>query len=279
MNASPLFTYYDAAVYAGDAASLHEGQWLSDSVLGFYSEYLAHEVLKGDGSVLLLKPSQVQLLMVDFESMRAALPRDMEQKRLVLAPINNQGSRGGSHWSLLVCHLDDEGGEQRALRFHYFDSMANANYRSALLVKQALDLLLQFNQRNNAQVGPMLTHSCPQQENSYDCGVFVILFADLLVRRYSDLRTPQKRVSFDSALRSRGASGDIIQRSMSPFAPFVKDYQVPRGTSPPAYDMFRRGTLRAARVERVFWWIDYGDLCNPNVARTTVLNLVNQYRQ
>ncbi|KAJ1733583.1 hypothetical protein LPJ61_001491 [Coemansia biformis] len=384
-----LFTYHGASVYSSDPPSLHEGSWVKDAILAFYFEYLTHEILKGDDTVLLLKPSLVQLLRLQpgDESLSSALPPGTHKKIIVFIPISNGDVRtgSGSHWSLLVlCRHGD------TPAFHYFDSKANANYAHALATKERMDQVLLGGMQTH-----MHTHSCPQQENGFDCGIFLILFIDILVRRYADLRLPvaaegkplpparisqdrQKRTSQDRSIRtsqdrsirtsqdrstrtlqdrprslnrknptprptpgaqlhrhqhhghshgrhhhhhhhhhtalgrvhchshslrqqpqqqpiqppmqhpyfigipyfprylrrtadSTGADPDgVVRRPVSPF--------IQSGTEGKTLcSVFRPDMLRAPEISHTFWWIDYGDLCNPNMARQMLLALVNQH--
>ncbi|KAJ2717074.1 hypothetical protein H4R19_000241 [Coemansia spiralis] len=334
MNGQLLFTYHDASVYATDPQSLREGQRVNDAILAFYFEYLTHEILRGDDTVLLLKPSLVQFLRLqsDAEAARAALPADTRKKHLVFMPIHNGDGRqgSGSHWSLLV--LCTRGGESPV--FHYFDSMANANYAHALATKERMSQVLLGGLHPH-----MHTHSCPQQENSVDCGVFVILFIDIMVRRYADLRlpadtmagagpppppadrprslgrarvvqqprsgghvhrhhfhhhhhhhhTPLGRTHCHShgarptptapprshlpryiKLPSGSTSSEVVRRPVSPFIKAGPDGQ-------PLFSEFHPAMLRTPAFTPTFWWIDYGDLCNPNVARRMLLTLVNSH--
>ncbi|KAJ2827963.1 hypothetical protein IWW50_001625 [Coemansia erecta] len=259
MRDTLLVSFHDATVYSRDTLSLREGQWLNDAILGFYFEYLFHEILRGDPSILLLKPALVQLLQANVESIQSVLPSDIHTKDIIFVPIGS-----GTHWSLLVyCR------QTQPPSFHYFDSMANANYHHALAAKHRLEQLLLGAQRPLAQ---MVAHSCPQQENSYDCGVFVLLFVDLLARRYADLRLPPKNVTQDMprAVLTRRPTQDTTRRPKSPFVQTSKDGDA-------NYNVFRPAALRTPVIPPTFWWIDYGDLCNPNTARSALLNLINQH--
>ncbi|KAJ2782614.1 hypothetical protein H4R18_002182 [Coemansia javaensis] len=394
MRQPPLFTYHDASVYSGDPASLRPGHAVSDAILAFYFEYLTHEILKGDGSILLLKPGAVQQLRRarDVDAMRAALPDDTLSKTIVFLPISNSDGAPTHHWSLLVlCWRGD------VPEFHYFDSRANRNFAHALAAKERMDQALLGGMQAH-----MVTHSCPQQENPHDCGIFVILFIDLLARRYADLRLPAAASADPYAdadadrprpralRRSRstprastrqpdvlarslnnsnsnskannarppvvtracqpsraghnhshhhhhhhhshnhghgraghhhhhhhhhhhshgpgqqhmhyaGAScypmrrhsvhhctgpplpyfpryinrypaimpGSLVQRPMSPFVQPLGEKQ--------QFSVFDPALLRTPEFERTFWWIDYGDLCNPNAARDTLLAVVNKH--
>ncbi|KAJ2779296.1 SUMO1 sentrin specific peptidase 8 [Coemansia interrupta] len=292
MADSILFSYHDSTLFTSDPLTLHDGKWLNDAILSFYFEYLANEVLRGDSTIMFLKPALVQCLRLqqDLPSLQSALPPDMHTKHIIFIPINDgddvfvQGG-SGSHWSLLVCSRTTRGAGLTAdVTFHYFDSAANANYQVALAVKAKLEMLLGESHRQ------IITHSCPQQENGYDCGVFVILFADILARRYADLRLPPRQPSPQNGTRSvairyspplvpiaagysmlASANNDLIRRVMSPFA-------VPAADAPAVkYREFRPAMLQTAVIRRTFWWIDYGDLCNPNKARRTLRKLIDEH--
>ncbi|KAJ2210910.1 SUMO1 sentrin specific peptidase 8 [Coemansia sp. RSA 487] len=193
MEETLLLSYHSSALYTSDPLTLREGGWLSDAILGFYFEYLAHDVLAGSQTVLFLKPALVQCLRVhtDAASHSAAVPPDIFKRELVFIPVNGTAGNpaADAHWSLLVYV------RRPKPAFHYFDSMANANYSHALAVKEALVCLLKRFHRvpHTEDDPPLITHCCPQQENGSDCGIFVVLFADILTRRYADAawHTPQ----------------------------------------------------------------------------------------
>ncbi|KAJ1962564.1 hypothetical protein GGI12_002583 [Dipsacomyces acuminosporus] len=287
---SRIFTYHNTSVYGGDALTLLEGRWLNDTILSLYFEYLTHDILKGDDSVLFLNPSVSHILRNenDTGNLQMILPQDICLKELILIPINNSTqtdnhSSEGTHWSLLVYVKQAKG-------FHYFDSLTNRNLHHARATKDNLGTFLFGWQSQDL---PISVHSCPQQENNSDCGVFVILFVDLLARRYVDLRLPQS----PPALQPRDIphntspgeriiapcpqrvspniqSEEIMTR---PFSPFVQRKDA-GGQQQPHQKLkaFRPGTMRLPVIERAFWWIDYSDLCNPSDARTTILELLNE---
>ncbi|KAJ2760435.1 hypothetical protein IWQ57_006307 [Coemansia nantahalensis] len=352
MSGQPLFTYHDASVYASDLPSLHVGHWVSDAILAFYFEYLTHEILRGDDTMLLLKPALVQFLrqQTDVKAAQAALPAGAGKKQLVFVPIHSGDAGradGASHWSLLVLCTN---GESPA--FHYFDSRANANYAHALATKERMGQVLLGGMHAH-----MHTHSCPQQENGFDCGVFVILFIDILVRRYADLRLPAAAAAPPSQPQTRPRSqsrprvvqqpraGGHISRhhhhhhtphirqvghhhhhhhhhtalgrthchshsarpalaaataaaqpaiaGRSHFSRYIKlpaglskSELIRRPVSPfirpgpdgqPPFTEFHPAMLRAPAFTHTFWWIDYGDLCNPNMARQMLAALVNRH--
>ncbi|KAJ2557653.1 hypothetical protein EV175_001218, partial [Coemansia sp. RSA 1933] len=185
MGETLLLKYHGSALYTSDPLTLREGGWLSDAILGFYFDYLAHDVLGGNQTVLFLKPALVQCLQAytDAALHSAAVPDDIFKRELAFIPVNGNAGNPSmdAHWSLLVYV------RRPKPAFHYYDSMANTNYSHALAVKDALaQQLRQKYKLSESEDPPLITHCCPQQENGSDCGIFVVLFADILTRRYAD---------------------------------------------------------------------------------------------
>ncbi|KAJ1953497.1 hypothetical protein EC988_002959 [Linderina pennispora] len=255
MQERAILSYHDTVLFKGDPTTLHEGQWLNDNILSFYFEYLMHDILKGDDSVLFLKPTISYYLTHQAVSpnLLAVVPSNMDCKEVIFIPVNGQQPadlsrpftrRGIAHWSLLIYI--------RSTRtYHYFDSLAATNYSAASQTQRRIDYLL------GNELTKIVMHSCPQQENGFDCGVFVVLFADVLARRYADLRLPSSPQMLDISVP------DLIQRPMSPFA----NYKAP-------FTFFRPMMLKPPVIENTFWWIDYGDLVHPIKARKILLDLI-----
>ncbi|KAJ2881547.1 Cleavage polyadenylation factor subunit clp1 [Coemansia aciculifera] len=175
-----------------DEALTHSILAVTDASMDLEGDSVAGMQALGFVNVTVVDMEKKRLILISpipghVESLRSALPTDMHSKEIIFIPINNSNSfvhvegGSGSHWSLLIYvkHVNPT--------YHYYDSMANINYQYALAVKSKLDVIL-FGA--GSQGPPMITHSCPQQENGSDCGIFVILYTDLLARRYNDLRLP-----------------------------------------------------------------------------------------
>ncbi|ORX70655.1 hypothetical protein DL89DRAFT_266834, partial [Linderina pennispora] len=194
-------------------ATLHEGQWLNDNILSFYFEYLMHDILKGDDSVLFLKPTISYYL-----THQAASPNLLAQPADPSRPFMRRG----------IAHC-----------------LAATNYSAASQTQRRIDYLL------GNELTKIVMHSCPQQENGFDCGMFVVL-------RYADLRLPSSPQMLDISVP------DLIQRPMSPFA----NYKAP-------FTFFRPMMLKPPVIENTFWWIDYGDLVHPIKARKILLDLIH----
>lgn len=77
----------------------------------------------------------------------------------------------GSHWSLMVF-------AQHLLRFFYFDSMGKNNFAHAQIIASKTARFL----RVETEL-PIETVQVPQQSNSVDCGIFTLIFTDILVQK------------------------------------------------------------------------------------------------
>ncbi|KAK3329847.1 hypothetical protein B0H66DRAFT_39478 [Apodospora peruviana] len=211
----------------GDDIKALKYDWLTDSNIAFWEEWLEREVLPKypRARIILMRPSMTFLLMnaVDVKGIAEALPKFQKVTHIFL-PINDNrdGTRadGGSHWSLLLVSVID------GVAFHY-DSLGGANYFEAQKCTDRLSKLLgtalRFHQLDDT----------PQQENSNDCGVFVcILMRHLLIKRLLNANANEK-VSMSMAnkvIDSHGGRKEMLKiieslrkegerrRSASPFS-------------------------------------------------------------
>ncbi|ATY60792.1 Ulp1 protease family [Cordyceps militaris] len=173
----PYLSYYDASLTVGDVKSL-KNDWLTDSVINFWQEYLERETLPRypQARICLLRPSITFLLMhtPDLHHTYSSLP-DLTNITHVFLPINDnkdvRDGQGGSHWSLLLISIRD------GLAFHY-DSLSSGNCNQA---SSATDRMAQF---LNRPLQFLNLVDSPKQDNTSDCGVFVcLLMRHLLVKR------------------------------------------------------------------------------------------------
>lgn len=165
-----------AAVTA--SARLHALQ-----VIGFYFEFLAKEAFPSRAPGLLLIPGSAAYLLASLgaESGGAAVVLEPHgfpgRTQLALFAVNNNPDAavagGGSHWSLLAWSAGDG-------IFRHYDSMAGSNAAAAQRVAHAAAAALPG--RARARV---VEQYGPQQQNAYDCGVYVLALARLLCARYA----------------------------------------------------------------------------------------------
>ncbi|KAI6093674.1 cysteine proteinase [Hypoxylon rubiginosum] len=205
--AQPYLSYHDILLTWEDIKALRD-DWLTDSNITFWEEFLEREVLTKypQAKITLLRPSMTFLLMKNFdtEAVRSALPPFKDITHIFLPvndAINVSQPEGGSHWSLLLVSVID------GVAFHY-DSLNGANNNEAWDASKRLASILGKKLRFH-----YLADS-PQQENSSDCGVFVcITMRHLLVKRLLAVNAGQK-ISMSmagKAIDSAGARKEMLK--------------------------------------------------------------------
>lgn len=166
----------DAVVRRSDVATLGPRGWLNDAVIAFAYERLGEDPAMLAGRVL-VPPSCVMLLRYAPSVQPGLLPCRGDEDGIFL-PVNNSNAPGqansGGHWSLAVV-----GGSTGERVCRHYDSMGRAN------AAQAAEVASRF--------GARLEHpACPQQRNSWDCGVYVLAITECLLRGGSvDCITPE----------------------------------------------------------------------------------------
>lgn len=193
-------------------------QWLSDASIAFvYSLLEAGEVDLGCGcggasgsvdragpdvaagegcdddtvglpeAVLLIDPATAFWLTIesdakDLEAAKRALR--LNERELVLCPVtdNRDGGRAdaGTHWALLVGWNQSHGG---SIRFAFYDSMSGGICGSKNLA-QAQTLA----SRLAGRPVEVSSRACPQQTNTFDCGVYVLLFSEIIIKAFLGAR-------------------------------------------------------------------------------------------
>ena len=176
---------------ARDIRKLRPRQWINDEIVTFYT------VLINNRSLAYEKhpeefPDQERFLRVHcFNSFfmgkydkdgydgvkRWSKKTDLLQKDVIIFPINIKNA----HWTCAAINL-------RCKRFEYFDSMSNPNQS---VLANLRDYIV-----NEALAKKKITldvsdwpdcfyEDIPQQNNSFDCGIFVCQFMDCLSRDWS----------------------------------------------------------------------------------------------
>ncbi|KAG8332517.1 SUMO1 sentrin specific peptidase 8 [Homalodisca vitripennis] len=85
-----------------------------------------------------------------------------------LYSVNNavtEGEGSGTHWSLLFYLRTDN-------TFYYFDSIKQYN------LKPAVEMFNKLSKCVSSEQATFKSVVCPQQNNSLDCGIYMLLFVD-----------------------------------------------------------------------------------------------------
>lgn len=98
-------------------------------------------------------------------------PLNPSSRSHIIFAVNDNASTaaGGSHWSLCVFSKTEN-------RFFHFDSSSGSNKSSCLSLVKILKTCL------SCETADISNVPCLQQNNSYDCGVFVLCHTDLVCR-------------------------------------------------------------------------------------------------
>ncbi|KHJ82860.1 Ulp1 protease family, catalytic domain protein [Oesophagostomum dentatum] len=167
---SKVLSYGDVVLYESDVNTLLPGVWLNDNILSFVCEFLMEnssrevkeqvaivsaascELIRYAGDASIIREIFTSLNFFDKEKILFVL-NDREDPRVV----------GGFHWSLLVL-------DRRAAHFHYYDSTRPAK---TAVAKQVVGIVSEFLDNKDIK---FTIEDCPQQRNSFDCGMYVIEF-------------------------------------------------------------------------------------------------------
>ncbi|XP_031844910.1 sentrin-specific protease 8 [Nomia melanderi] len=110
----------------------------------------------------LTEPSQYNIFLDSLNALEC---------KCVFFPLNNCESResaGGSHWSLLLYCKEEK-------TCYHFDSCKGCNY-AAKFARNVLNYMLGNDEPNKKFLEP----NCPQQDNGYDCGLYVLCLTDII---------------------------------------------------------------------------------------------------
>lgn len=176
-----VLSYYDTVIRQTDIDILKSNGWLTDSIIGFYFEYLEREVYpKKD--FLFVSPEVTQCIKSSHHHEIPVFldPLFARQYLVIFFPLNNNEnvySSGGSHWSLLVYFRKDG-------IFYHFDSSNDVNDLQAMKLATKLQQYFDKNTPVIVKEGNTL-----QQSNSYDCGIYLLCNVDNIAEHVMTHRT------------------------------------------------------------------------------------------
>lgn len=207
MDSDPqVLDFHDSLVRESDLRILEGPQWLNDTLIGFFFEYLDNVVCKDHAEQLaFLCPGLTQLIKSQSDSEVGLIIETLSlyRKKYIFNAVNDstiiQTSPSGTHWSLLVF-------SRPATAFYHYDSLNGYNNDDAQKVANKLIPHLGLS-------GPadFIKKECPQQRNKYDCGLHVIANVETLVKHfvfgnslnwYDALESEGKRAELKAIIRS-----------------------------------------------------------------------------
>lgn len=170
-----VLSYHDYLLRESDVVLLERNDWLNDILIGFYFEYLNQQYMKDSKNrVLFIGPEVAQLLkMQDFSQYNIFLdPIDATNYDFIFFPLNDcdRNEAGGSHWSLLIYSRIEK------ICYHFDSSSGINGFSAKTLARKVIKYFLDKQERKYIEM------DCPQQNNGYDCGLYVLCFADVISR-------------------------------------------------------------------------------------------------
>lgn len=217
-NANVESVYFYDGVYIDqiDIASLDSGQQLYNAIIEFYVKYLSHEWLSVE--------QRHRLQFLDYATLDACMRRrpneplqielDLLEKDFIMAPVNLH-----NHWFLVVlCYprnvlIDDCADEYRP-KLLIFDSAIHYAARSRPNFVKRLRSFVQSELarslgESSTTIGnltkrlPMNIVPTRQQDNEYDCGLFLMGNVETFFIDMFQLAVDERR----KTLRDNGESG------------------------------------------------------------------------
>ncbi|XP_064633000.1 sentrin-specific protease 8-like [Lineus longissimus] len=160
-----VLSYHDSLLRKSDVSLLEGPHWLNDKLIGFSFEYFENDRFKERcHHVRFISPDVTQFIKLELHT-----------KKLVFLAVNDStdaSQAGGSHWSLLVFSRKD------GIISHY-DS--NHGYNEAAARSIAKKIYPYLRAYGEVEYQEALT---PQQNNCYDCGIYVVSVTECLCMKY-----------------------------------------------------------------------------------------------
>eukprot|EP00246_Nothoceros_aenigmaticus_P005032 TRINITY_DN16843_c0_g1_i1.p1 TRINITY_DN16843_c0_g1~~TRINITY_DN16843_c0_g1_i1.p1 ORF type:complete len:229 (-),score=25.11 TRINITY_DN16843_c0_g1_i1:122-808(-) len=209
----PVLSYGPVVLRHLDVDLLKGPHFLNDQIIEFFFHYLTEHnaaASAAEGSdkpapLLLVGPALTFWLLhcPDSDGLKASIePMHLPERELLLFALNNnedvEAAEGGTHWSLLVYS------RQRNI-FEHFDSMSGTNWRQA----RALFNVIKPVMGPESSSAKLSEPSTPQQENSYDCGVYVMAIAEVISNAFEGKKNCSRDRDLASLLRSQVSAASV----------------------------------------------------------------------
>lgn len=146
--------------------------WISDEIVTQYADLLNNKLLVSKSS-LILNPLIVHAVKCTEDFDHFLDPLNIKERNVLILPINDSKKlihAGGSHWSILIYDKLQE-------KFYHYDSNNNYNLHEAKVVGGKI---FSYLGQKHKTLDITNIHG-PQQMNSYDCGIYMLLVIEHIV--------------------------------------------------------------------------------------------------
>ena len=155
-------------IYESDLETLKDGEWFNDNIISFAIDEMEEKNDSRSRNIVYVKPAVSHFIKEstnDEYVERTIKDLGIRKADWAFIPVNNETEKvGGSHWSLLLYSGSSN-------TFYHFDPIKGMNDRSvAMIVKKLI--------HKEKKVPEMKYVLCPRQKNSYDCGIYTIMYME-----------------------------------------------------------------------------------------------------
>jgi len=151
-------------------------EWIADDVLQIYFD-LINSKIPQEHSICIVNPVIVQAAkcLTGTEIDAIISPLKLESQQFIFLPISDSDGMkleaSGCHWSLLVYI-------KACKKFYHFDSIGTHNFKSASKVAEKVSSYIDPTVEHH-----LISQNTPQQNNSIDCGVYMVMITEILISR------------------------------------------------------------------------------------------------
>jgi sentrin-specific protease 8 len=198
-----FLSYKSICLYKDDVECFNNYNQLNDMCISFYYAYLTYTLSLPD-NIVLMDPSAVSSIIYfddDLSELKDYF-MDLSDKEYIFLPVNDNTDKlragGGSHWALLVYQKFDN-------KFYYFDSMLGYIKNTDVLAER---VGLMIGVKDIEIVKPAIKK---YQQNTYDCGMFVLLFTELILKYLKNERNIGASINYEKDVFKDLTQDKILQ--------------------------------------------------------------------
>ena len=207
-----LLEYQGTNITSSDISTLDNGQWVCDEIIALFLAFMREDRSMKEKKILLVNPSTAFILKeCEDKKLVQELKSELKINEMewVFYPVNNNkkaNSVGGTHWSLLMyCRKEN-------LYYHY-DPIEGTNIEHA---KKIVLNTLDMNHFGRKGLPEYKEIKCPQQENTYDCGPYIMMYIQKLTDNIiSDRALYSYHINKNEVTKFREQLQDVIQYRIS----------------------------------------------------------------
>lgn len=189
-----IYSFENISVYESDVDRLKSCEWINDTLLYLAGRKIEikyqKEIEENHKNFMFYPPNTLELVRFIDKSMVLDIIKywNVFNSKYVFLPLNDGGfgNDQGSHWSLVI--WDTQFSPNEINFFYNFDSIGGTATRMA---KSVCKQLCNYYGVSSFK---FFAPRSPQQDNSYDCGLFVVAIIEYVAKNM-DLENIKQNIS------------------------------------------------------------------------------------